>query len=134
MNQHKTDDPAKLRGLGVIDLSDPQIETPEAVAERIRRALEHARPEDIIVAQDCGMKYLPRPVADRQAAPRLPLPAALQYEPGARPNRARARRRRRGRRRQRLDFTRRRLLGDAPVRRRRWPWLQQQRDGLDIHQ
>src|SRR6187402_1987348 len=56
--------PGKEIILGVIDLSDPNIETPEMVAERIRRALPHAAPENIIVAQDCGMKYLPRDVAD----------------------------------------------------------------------
>jgi 5-methyltetrahydropteroyltriglutamate--homocysteine methyltransferase len=56
--------PGKEIILGVIDLSDPNIETPDLVAERIRRALQHAAPENIIVAQDCGMKYLPRDVAD----------------------------------------------------------------------
>ena len=56
--------PGKQIILGVIDLSDPAIETPEVVAARIRRALEHVRAEDIIVAQDCGMKYLPRDVAN----------------------------------------------------------------------
>jgi 5-methyltetrahydropteroyltriglutamate--homocysteine methyltransferase len=56
--------PGKEIILGVIDLSDPNIETPELVAERIRNALKHAPPENIIVAQDCGMKYLPRKVAD----------------------------------------------------------------------
>jgi 5-methyltetrahydropteroyltriglutamate--homocysteine methyltransferase len=56
--------PGKEIILGVIDLSDPNIETPELVAERIRNALKHAPPENIIVAQDCGMKYLPRDVAD----------------------------------------------------------------------
>jgi 5-methyltetrahydropteroyltriglutamate--homocysteine methyltransferase len=49
--------------LGVIDLDDPTIETPERVAARIRRALPYTRPENIIVAPDCGMKYLPREVA-----------------------------------------------------------------------
>ena len=49
--------------LGVIDLNDMTIETPEKVAERIRRALPYVRAEDIIVAPDCGMKYLPREVA-----------------------------------------------------------------------
>jgi 5-methyltetrahydropteroyltriglutamate--homocysteine methyltransferase len=47
----------------VIDLSDPTIETPETVADRIRRALPHVPPERMIVAPDCGMKYLPREVA-----------------------------------------------------------------------
>jgi 5-methyltetrahydropteroyltriglutamate--homocysteine methyltransferase len=39
------------------------VETPEIVAERIRRALPYVRAEDVIVAPDCGMKYLPRHVA-----------------------------------------------------------------------
>jgi 5-methyltetrahydropteroyltriglutamate--homocysteine methyltransferase len=49
--------------LGVIDLGDMTVETPEVVAQRIRRALPHVPAERIIVAPDCGMKYLPRDVA-----------------------------------------------------------------------
>ena len=49
--------------LGVVDLSDMQIESPETIAARIRRGLVHAAAEDIIVAPDCGMKYLPRDLA-----------------------------------------------------------------------
>src|SRR5215510_3950877 len=49
--------------LGVIDLGDMAVEAPETVAARIRRALPYAAPERIIVAPDCGMKYLPRDVA-----------------------------------------------------------------------
>jgi 5-methyltetrahydropteroyltriglutamate--homocysteine methyltransferase len=49
--------------LGVLDLSTPEIETPETVAGRIRRALVYRKPEDIIVAPDCGLKYLPRDAA-----------------------------------------------------------------------
>ncbi|MCC7273178.1 MAG: 5-methyltetrahydropteroyltriglutamate--homocysteine methyltransferase [Alphaproteobacteria bacterium] len=49
--------------LGVLDLGDPAIETAEAVAERIRRGLEHVPAERLIPAPDCGMKYLPRAVA-----------------------------------------------------------------------
>jgi 5-methyltetrahydropteroyltriglutamate--homocysteine methyltransferase len=49
--------------LGVIDLNDMSVETPQKVADRIRRALPYAKAEDIIVAPDCGMKYLPREVA-----------------------------------------------------------------------
>jgi 5-methyltetrahydropteroyltriglutamate--homocysteine methyltransferase len=49
--------------LGVLDLSDMSIETPETVAARIRRGLEHLAPERLVPAPDCGMKYLPRPVA-----------------------------------------------------------------------
>jgi 5-methyltetrahydropteroyltriglutamate--homocysteine methyltransferase len=56
-----------LRGkkvmLGVIDLSDPQVETAEVVAARIERALPHVAAQDVIVAPDCGMKYLPHDVA-----------------------------------------------------------------------
>ncbi len=50
--------------LGVIDLSDMKVESPETVAARIRRALPHVNPARVIVAPDCGMKYLPRAVAD----------------------------------------------------------------------
>jgi len=49
--------------LGVIDLGSPQVETPETVAARIRRALPHVSAENVIVAPDCGMKYLPREIA-----------------------------------------------------------------------
>ena len=49
--------------LGVIDLSDMTVETPEVVAARIARALPYVAAEDIVVAPDCGMKYLPRDVA-----------------------------------------------------------------------
>jgi 5-methyltetrahydropteroyltriglutamate--homocysteine methyltransferase len=40
------------------------VETPETVAARIRRALPYVAADRIIVAPDCGMKYLPRAVAD----------------------------------------------------------------------
>src|SRR5688572_22975173 len=50
--------------LGVVDLSDMKVESAEMVAARIRRALPYVAPERIIVATDCGMKYLPRDVAD----------------------------------------------------------------------
>ena len=49
--------------LGVIDLGDPHVETAEVVAMRIRRALPFVAAENIIVAPDCGMKYLPRDAA-----------------------------------------------------------------------
>lgn len=50
--------------LGVIDLNDRRVESPETVAARIRRALPHVNPKRVIVAPDCGMKYLSREVAD----------------------------------------------------------------------
>jgi 5-methyltetrahydropteroyltriglutamate--homocysteine methyltransferase len=55
--------PGKKIILGVIDLSNNKIESPEQVAARIRRALPYVNPADVIVAPDCGMKYLPRDVA-----------------------------------------------------------------------
>jgi 5-methyltetrahydropteroyltriglutamate--homocysteine methyltransferase len=55
--------PSKTIILGVIDLSDMTVETPQTVAERIRRALAHVPAERVVVAPDCGMKYLPRAVA-----------------------------------------------------------------------
>jgi 5-methyltetrahydropteroyltriglutamate--homocysteine methyltransferase len=55
--------PSKTIILGVIDLADMTIETPQTVAERIRRALAHVAANRVVVAPDCGMKYLPRPVA-----------------------------------------------------------------------
>jgi 5-methyltetrahydropteroyltriglutamate--homocysteine methyltransferase len=49
--------------LGVIDLSAMEVESPDLVAARIRRALPFVEPGNIIVCTDCGMKYLPREVA-----------------------------------------------------------------------
>ena len=49
--------------LGVLDLGDLTVETPELVAERIRRGLKYVPPQNLIAAPDCGMKYLPRDVA-----------------------------------------------------------------------
>jgi 5-methyltetrahydropteroyltriglutamate--homocysteine methyltransferase len=49
--------------LGVIDLSDPNVETPEQVAARIRAALKYLPPERLVPAPDCGMKYLARETA-----------------------------------------------------------------------
>jgi 5-methyltetrahydropteroyltriglutamate--homocysteine methyltransferase len=46
--------------LGVIDLGDPAVERPAQVAERIRAALGRVPPERLVLAPDCGMKYLPR--------------------------------------------------------------------------
>jgi 5-methyltetrahydropteroyltriglutamate--homocysteine methyltransferase len=49
--------------VGCLDLNDPVIETPETVVQRIKRALAYIKPEQVILAPDCGMKYLPRDVA-----------------------------------------------------------------------
>jgi 5-methyltetrahydropteroyltriglutamate--homocysteine methyltransferase len=62
----------QLRGktiiLGVLDLSTPAIETPELVAARIRKALPYVSPDKVIVAPDCGLKYLARDVANGKMA------------------------------------------------------------------
>jgi len=50
----------KVIVLGVLDLGDDRVETPEHVADRIRAALAHVPAERIVPAPDCGMKYLPR--------------------------------------------------------------------------
>ncbi len=55
--------PDKKIILGVLDLSTHEIETPEKVAERIRRALPHVDASRVVIAPDCGLKYLPRDVA-----------------------------------------------------------------------
>lgn len=55
--------PSKTMMIGVISMGDMQIETPELVAERIRAALQYLPAERIVVAPDCGMKYLPRDIA-----------------------------------------------------------------------
>jgi 5-methyltetrahydropteroyltriglutamate--homocysteine methyltransferase len=49
--------------LGVIDLNDPAVETPDTVVERVRRALPYVPAARIVLAPDCGMKYLPREAA-----------------------------------------------------------------------
>jgi 5-methyltetrahydropteroyltriglutamate--homocysteine methyltransferase len=49
--------------LGVLDLSTDDIESPETVADRIRRAFPHAGADRLIAAPDCGMKYLARDAA-----------------------------------------------------------------------
>jgi 5-methyltetrahydropteroyltriglutamate--homocysteine methyltransferase len=55
--------PGKAIILGVLDLGSSAVETPETVAARIRRALPFVSPNRIVVAPDCGMKYLPHDVA-----------------------------------------------------------------------
>jgi 5-methyltetrahydropteroyltriglutamate--homocysteine methyltransferase len=52
--------PGKTVILGVLDLSDPKVESPEIVAGRIRRALPYVPADRLVVAPDCGLKYLPR--------------------------------------------------------------------------
>ena len=58
--------PDKVIVLGVLDLGSPDAETPEVVAGRIRQALTVLPPDRLVVAPDCGMKYLPRELAFRK--------------------------------------------------------------------
>jgi len=55
---------AKKVMVGCLDLSDMNVESPEAIISRVKKALEHLKPENVILAPDCGMKYLPRDVAN----------------------------------------------------------------------
>jgi 5-methyltetrahydropteroyltriglutamate--homocysteine methyltransferase len=55
--------PTKTVILGVLNLADHAIETPQAIAGRIRSAMKYVPPDRLVIAPDCGMKYMPRPVA-----------------------------------------------------------------------
>jgi 5-methyltetrahydropteroyltriglutamate--homocysteine methyltransferase len=68
--------------LGVIDLSDPAVETPEVVVERVRRALPYVPASRIVLAPDCGMKYIPRETADGKMAAMAAAAAQLRTELG----------------------------------------------------
>ena len=46
--------------MGCIDLADPEVESAETIVARIERALPYVKAENVILAPDCGMKYLPR--------------------------------------------------------------------------
>jgi 5-methyltetrahydropteroyltriglutamate--homocysteine methyltransferase len=54
--------------LGVLNLGDPTVETPDVIARRAERALPYVPEERIVLAPDCGMKYLPRESADGKLA------------------------------------------------------------------
>ncbi len=66
--------------VGCLDLSDPAVETPETVVARVKRALPYVRAEDVILAPDCGMKYLPRDVADGKMAAMVAAARMLRAE------------------------------------------------------
>jgi 5-methyltetrahydropteroyltriglutamate--homocysteine methyltransferase len=66
--------------LGVIDLSDPAVETADVVAERVRRALPYVPASKLVLATDCGMKYLPRESADGKMAAMAAAAAQLRTE------------------------------------------------------
>jgi 5-methyltetrahydropteroyltriglutamate--homocysteine methyltransferase len=79
--------PGKKIILGVIDLNDMTVETPDRVAARIRRALPFVKVEDLIVAPDCGMKYLPRDVAFGKMCAMVEGARIVRAELGARKKR-----------------------------------------------
>ncbi|MQA13108.1 MAG: 5-methyltetrahydropteroyltriglutamate--homocysteine methyltransferase [Pseudonocardiaceae bacterium] len=66
--------------LGVIDLSTSDVETAELVAERTRRAFDWLPPEQVVLAPDCGMKYLPRPAAEQKMRAMSGAAALLRAE------------------------------------------------------
>ena len=74
--------PGKQIMVGCVDLLDLAIETPEQIAARIRKALRYMRPEDVILAPDCGMKYLPRDVADGKLRSMVAAARLLRAEYG----------------------------------------------------
>ena len=74
--------PGKTIILGVIDLSTDEVETSDVVAHRIRRALPYVDKERMIVAPDCGMKYLPRLVAFQKMQAMVAGAAHIRSESG----------------------------------------------------
>jgi 5-methyltetrahydropteroyltriglutamate--homocysteine methyltransferase len=66
--------------VGCLDLSDHDVETPEVVAARVRRALPWVAKENVVLAPDCGMKYLPRAVADGKLRAMVAAAALLRSE------------------------------------------------------
>ena len=66
--------------VGCLDLSSLEIESPETIIGRIKRALEYIKPEQVILAPDCGMKYLPRHVADGKLSAMVQAAKALREE------------------------------------------------------
>jgi 5-methyltetrahydropteroyltriglutamate--homocysteine methyltransferase len=75
--------PNKTIILGVIDLSTHEVETPAVVAARIRRAMPYVEPERLVIAPDCGMKYLPPDVAFGKLAAMVEGARLVRAEIGA---------------------------------------------------
>jgi 5-methyltetrahydropteroyltriglutamate--homocysteine methyltransferase len=66
--------------VGCVDLSDMNVETPDMIAQRVRRALPFVAKERVILAPDCGMKYLPRDVAQGKLTSMVQAAAILREE------------------------------------------------------
>ncbi|NEK59481.1 5-methyltetrahydropteroyltriglutamate--homocysteine methyltransferase [Geodermatophilus sabuli] len=80
-------DPTSLRPLrgkgvilGVLDLSTPDVETPETVTERVRRVLDVVDADELVLSSDCGLKYLPRASAEGKMRSLVAAAAALRLE------------------------------------------------------
>jgi 5-methyltetrahydropteroyltriglutamate--homocysteine methyltransferase len=69
--------------VGCIDLSDPNVETVETIVQRIERALPYVKPENVILAPDCGMKYLPRGLAIGKLSAMVEAAKVLRRRHGA---------------------------------------------------
>jgi 5-methyltetrahydropteroyltriglutamate--homocysteine methyltransferase len=68
--------------LGVLDLNDQTVETPDVIVDRVRRALPYVPAERLVLAPDCGMKYLPRDVAFGKLAAMTNAATRLRAELG----------------------------------------------------
>jgi 5-methyltetrahydropteroyltriglutamate--homocysteine methyltransferase len=68
--------------LGVLNLGDPAVETPDMVVDRVRRALPYVPASSLVLAPDCGMKYLPRDAAAGKLAAMTTAAARLRAELG----------------------------------------------------
>jgi 5-methyltetrahydropteroyltriglutamate--homocysteine methyltransferase len=66
--------------LGVLDLNDPSVETAGQIVDRVRKALPYVPPERLVLAPDCGMKYLPRASAAGKLAALTEAAAVLRAE------------------------------------------------------
>jgi 5-methyltetrahydropteroyltriglutamate--homocysteine methyltransferase len=69
--------------LGVLDLSDPAVESADVIADRARRAFEYLPPDRLVLAPDCGMKYLPRASAYGKLRSLVAAAGELRREHGA---------------------------------------------------
>jgi len=69
--------------LGVLNLGDSSVEAPDVIARRAERALPYVPAERIVLAPDCGMKYLPRESADGKLAAMTEAARKLRGEPAA---------------------------------------------------
>jgi 5-methyltetrahydropteroyltriglutamate--homocysteine methyltransferase len=69
--------------VGCIDLSTPEVESVDTIVERIKRALPYVKPENVILAPDCGMKYLPRDAATAKLRAMVEAAKVLRSEHAA---------------------------------------------------